>query len=89
MDEADDIYILPHTCLCGNATTDLLDPLNTHRHLIVVFRNRMILNQFNKLTNTWRMRNVPIDGLAKLANDNVDEDASIRLAEYGSAGTIS
>lgn len=79
-----DIYILPHTCLCGKKT-DMLDPSNIHRHLIVVYRNRCVMKRSNNELKKIRLRqrNIYIDGLD---STNVDTEATQRIRDYESAG---
>lgn len=77
-----DIYILPHTCLCGKKS-DMLDPLNVHRHFIVVYRNRLAMNRSNKELQKIRQRDVHLDGLDLT---NIDTEATQRVRDYMLAG---
>lgn len=74
-----DIYILPHTCLCGKNSSDLLDPLNVHRHLIVIYRNRSTRTRLNKQLNKIQQRHIYLDGLDATT---VDTEATQRVRDY-------
>ena len=82
---ANDVYVLPHTCLCSSKS-DMLDPLNTHRHLIAVYRNRSTMNRLNKELQNIRVREVHIDGLNPVPVNNIDTEATQRVQDYQLAG---
>ena len=61
----------------------MLDPLNVHRHMIVVYRNRSTRTRLNKQLQKMRQREVYLDGLDATT---VDTEATQCVRDYQQAG---
>lgn len=76
-------YVLPNTCLCCSPN-DPLDPVNTHRHVIIVFANHANFEAVRReFIRSDRPNVVPLNGLLPAdRTNNIDTTATAKVYNY-------